>query len=419
MGDRGEPGNGAYPRGRGRKADNAPPGVRRHPSGVWAIRFTCGAGHKHKERVGPIKQDAIAAYHARRRRALGEPGWCPGVERRQERERAREAEERSARRVSFEAYARDYLAWASLHHRGYATEAGRVEAMIDRFGEKKLDEITTADVEGFLDELLAKRAPATRNRYRTTLHAMLNRAIRHGLLTGNPVRGVARSKEPEGRIQYLTSEEEASVREALRPDALVVGRPRLDAVRPDLRPLFTVSIHTGLRWSEQRRLEWRDVDFLTGLMTVRQSKSGYARQVPMNSLVRSELMDLAGQRTRPDDPVEPVFRCSYVQPDHFFPKAVQRAASALRGAKKDASRLDGYTWHCNRHTFASRLVMAGVDVRSVQTLGGWRTLAMVQRYSHLAPAHLREAVERLVPLPTAVEVSQKCPAPGVQTVSVV
>ena len=43
--------------------------------------------------------------------------------------------------------------------------------------------------------------------------------------------------------------------------------------------------------------------------------------------------------------------------------------------------------------------MAGVDTRTVQTLGGWRTLAMVQRYSHLAPAHLREAVERLVTAP--------------------
>ena len=52
-------------------------------------------------------------------------------------------------------------------------------------------------------------------------------------------------------------------------------------------------------------------------------------------------------------------------------------------------------------TFASRLVMAGVDLRSVQALGGWRTLAMVQRSRHLAPDHLREAVERLVPTTAA------------------
>ena len=55
--------------------------------------------------------------------------------------------------------------------------------------------------------------------------------------------------------------------------------------------------------------------------------------------------------------------------------------------------LDGYTWHGNRHTFASRLVMAGVDLRAVQELGGWKTL---MRYGHLSPEHLRSAVERLV-----------------------
>jgi len=50
----------------------------------------------------------------------------------------------------------------------------------------------------------------------------------------------------------------------------------------------------------------------------------------------------------------------------------------------------------NRHSFASRLVMAGVDLRTVQELGGWKTLGMVQRYAHLAPSHLQAAVERLV-----------------------
>ena len=62
-----------------------------------------------------------------------------------------------------------------------------------------------------------------------------------------------------------------------------------------------------------------------------------------------------------------------------------RAQVVLKEAGKDASRLDGHTWHCNRHTFASRLVMAGVDLQTVQTLGGWSTLAMVQRYSHFRP----------------------------------
>src|SRR4029434_5396087 len=67
----------------------------------------------------------------------------------------------------------------------------------------------------------------------------------------------------------------------------------------------------------------------------------------------------------------------------------QRAAEALRKAGRDANRLSGYTWHSNRHTFASRLVMAGVNLRAVQELGGWRTFSMVARYSHLAPEFLR------------------------------
>lgn len=58
--------------------------------------------------------------------------------------------------------------------------------------------------------------------------------------------------------------------------------------------------------------------------------------------------------------------------------------------------LDGYTWYSHRHTFASRLAMAGVDARTIQVPGGWKTLAMVARYSHLSAAHLQAAVERIV-----------------------
>jgi site-specific recombinase XerD len=75
---------------------------------------------------------------------------------------------------------------------------------------------------------------------------------------------------------------------------------------------------------------------------------------------------------------------------------VERARKALEAEGQATGHLESYTWHGNRHTFASRLVMAGVDLRTVQQLGGWQSLAMVQRYAHLAPDHLRAAVERLV-----------------------
>jgi integrase len=396
---------------RGKKKDtDAPRGVSRHRRGGWAIRFTCGAGCKHKERVGPLKSEAIRLYYDCRNRALSEPGWCPNAERRETREHARARAHAEANRVTFRQYAeKDYLPWAKLHHRGWRTEECRIVAMAAAFGDVTLDALTTAEVEKFLDGLLTERSQSTRNRYRTLLHALLNRAKRHGRLSANPVQGISKFREPEGRTLYLTAGDEATVREALAPQAMATGRPSLDERRTDLRPLFTVSVHTGLRWSEERALQWADVDFLTGLITVRRSKSGYSRQVPMNSMVRSTLIDLGSQRTRPDNSEESVFRCSYTSPDKFFPKAVERARKVLVAAGKEAGRLDGYTWHCNRHTFASRLVMAGVDLRTIQVLGGWRTLAMVQRYSHLAPEHLRAAVERLVPVPAAIEVSQERP----------
>ena len=59
------------------------------------------------------------------------------------------------------------------------------------------------------------------------------------------------------------------------------------------------------------------------------------------------------------------------------------------------ANVSGFTWHCLRHTFASRLVMARVDLRTVQELMGHKTLAMTLRYSHLSPAHHLEAVQRL------------------------
>jgi site-specific recombinase XerD len=55
----------------------------------------------------------------------------------------------------------------------------------------------------------------------------------------------------------------------------------------------------------------------------------------------------------------------------------------------DTGRLAKVTWHSCRYTFASRLVLGGVDPRTVMELGDWCNVAMVQRYSHPSPDHLR------------------------------
>lgn len=151
----------------------------------------------------------------------------------------------------------------------------------------------------------------------------------------------------------------------------------VEAVGPEHLAELDIAIHTGLRKSEQYRLTWSCVDFERQILTVPQSKNGETRHVPLNStalaafLLLKRYSDGAG-----------VFRS--VGPRRWFEPAIEK------------SGLTDFTWHCLRHTFASRLVMAGVDLRTVQELLGHKTIAMTCRYAHLAPSHKLAAVARLV-----------------------
>jgi hypothetical protein len=75
----------------------------------------------------------------------------------------------------------------------------------------------------------------------------------------------------------------------------------------------------------------------------------------------------------------------------------------------DAAGIEGFRWHDLRHTFATRLVMARVDLRTVQELMGHKTMAMTLRYSHLSPAHQLDAVQRLNAAPTATTTATSDP----------
>ena len=83
------------------------------------------------------------------------------------------------------------------------------------------------------------------------------------------------------------------------------------------------------------------------------------------------------------------------------PGVPRRNGQAYRSIRKgfrlacEAAGLTDVSPHVLRHTFASRLAMAGVDSRTIQDLGGRRSLAMVERYTHLSPTHKAAAVERI------------------------
>ncbi len=371
------------------KRDDAPRGVFRRAPKLWAIRFVCGQGHTHEETMGALKGDAVRFHAARRQQVHEDPAWCPAVKRCEARERARAEQERERRRMTFRQYADDYLAWSAGVHRSQRTAQYEVRRLVTMLGATPLDAVTSAHVERCVRALGETLAPASVNRLRDRLSGMFKRARRLGLATENPVKDIPKLKEAGGRLVFLSP----------------VGESALLAALPAERhALVLMAINTGLRWSEQASLRWQDVDVLTGFLTVRLGKNGHARRVPLNSAARAALMDLATARHRPDDPDEPIFRSAYRTVSREFVRAVRAAQTTLRAASQEgeASRLDGVTWHALRHTFASRLVAVGVDLRSVAELGGWRTLSMVQRYAHLSPGHLAAAVEKIVAGPSVV-----------------
>jgi site-specific recombinase XerD len=102
-------------------------------------------------------------------------------------------------------------------------------------------------------------------------------------------------------------------------------------------------------------------------------------------------------------------------PDDFVFPSSKKAGEPLQGtrgwfprAMKEAGVLN-YTYLCNRHTTASRLVMAGVDLRTVAEILGHRTIQMTMRYSHLAPQHQASALDRLVPVPAVERTPERTP----------
>ena len=135
-------------------------------------------------------------------------------------------------------------------------------------------------------------------------------------------------------------------------------------------------IRPDWRQGEQFSRKWRDVDLDAGTIRVQISKNGNCRFVRLNSRALAAIRMLHAQG---------------IGSGRVFPNLKPRwFARAVREAK-----LEDFTWHDLRHTFASRLVMAGVDIRTVQELTGHKSITMTMRYAHLSPQHRIAALEKL------------------------
>jgi len=130
---------------------------------------------------------------------------------------------------------------------------------------------------------------------------------------------------------------------------------------------------------------WINVDLERRILKVSKSKNGEKRDIPLNDAALAAQM--TAKQYSSDGPA--VFWNRYGEP---LQSPRQWFEEALENAK-----IDDFRWHDLRHTFASRLVMAGADLGTVQQLMGHKTIGMTVRYAHLAPEHQLSAVQKLCP----------------------
>lgn len=321
-------------------------------NGWWWIDYYNAEGKRHRKKAAPDYQTAKLIL--RDTQTAIAKGEVLGV--REEGIRLREFVERKywpAVKVT--------LAPAWAERSWYTLE----RLILPRFGLTKLSGLRRDEIEAWYAERLGQVKTSTANKELARLKHLLSRAVAWGYLKANPAKAISKTKEPTGRVRYLTPEE----REALLREA-----------NPVLRLYILAALHTGARRGELLRLRWVDVDMKARIITFRNTKNGDARSIPMTDTLRDALQTLP----RPINAEAPVFP----QRD---PLVLTRSFTRL---VKRLGLVD-LKFHDLRHDAASTLTMAGVPQRTVMEILGHRDPRMTIRYQHLAPGHLRDAVHAL------------------------
>lgn len=263
----------------------------------------------------------------------------------------------------------DYLNWAKPQ-RCASNKKDYLRYMIQEFGDLDLRDLSTLAVEKFQSKHLKTHAPATTNRLLSCLKHMIAKAVDWDMATEETlknVRKVKKLKENNKRLRYLNIEEIPIL---------------LECCTSHLKPIVTVALHTGMRRGEILNLQWHQVDLRHGFILLDKTKNGERREIPIDETLRTMFNKMPHS-------IESI----YVFTDRDG-NPYKRIKTSFGTALKKAE-IHNFRFHDIRHTFASHLVMQGVDLTSVKELLGHKSITTTMRYAHLAPGHKRKAVNIL------------------------
>ncbi|MDE7064429.1 MAG: site-specific integrase [Desulfovibrionaceae bacterium] len=321
------------------------------------------------------------------------------AEKRQLAAEAKAAEEEAKRRaqisdMTLKAFFDEiYLPRIQREKRSWKDDKQRIQKITPVLGEYPLSALRADDVQVFLDGLAdAGMAPATVRQYMAVIRHAFNIAAETSiegvtLFAGkNPAVALRLPTLHNSRERYLTAEE---------ADRLIQAAAELRS--PDLHDAIILSLNTGLRLGELLRLRWLDVDLCAGIVTVPDEdmrKPG--GKVPVNTATRAVLLCRREmQEARPESRIFPPVGAGASRENlsHVFREIVERLG-INEGITDPRQRI---VFHSLRHTFASWLALAGVDIYRIKTLMRHKTISMTMRYAHLIPDATRDAVHNLKP----------------------
>ncbi len=273
---------------------------------------------------------------------------------------------RQVKNYQFAELALDYSKWAE-RQRIFKTKKFWIRQLVEVFGNVDVKDLNSRMIEQWQSKQLKYNKPATVNLVLACLMHMVNKGVQWEKATEATLKKVCNVNlldENNERLRFLTVEEWHTL---------------IDCCKPHLKPIVTVALHTGMRRGEILGLKWKHVDLNHGFILLDTTKNGERKEIPIDGTLRERFEGTPHS-------IESTYVFTDKDGNHY--KSVKRS---FRTALKRAGIYD-FRFHDLRHTFASHLVMAGVDLTSVKELLGHKSLKMTLRHAHLAPGHKLNAV---------------------------
>jgi integrase len=267
---------------------------------------------------------------------------------------------------------------------------GFIESMGARAG-RDVSLVTVNQVSAWRDQMAARVAAGTANKYLKILRGAWNQAAREGLVTSNPFAAIRTLK---ARKTFETTRRAFTLEEMRRILAVADG---------EWRGIILFGLYTGQRLSDITGLCWNQIDTAEGVVRFVTAKTGAVLDIPL----AGPLADWLGTVRVPKSASAPLFpianEATVSQNSKAFAKILvaaglrkempnHKGTGKGRNAKREASEV---TFHCLRHTATSLLKNAGVSDVVARSIIGHQTEAISRAYTHIEAKTMRQAVDAM------------------------